>query len=115
MSAYAYGESGGMHRMRRLHFIGIGGVGMGGIAEVLVNLGYDVSGSDQSANALTARLESMGATVHIGHDATHVDNKDVVIVSTAIAEESRLRVRTEKQRRQVLLPVYELFKRPPIT
>ncbi|MEM7292663.1 MAG: UDP-N-acetylmuramate--L-alanine ligase, partial [Pseudomonadota bacterium] len=88
MSAYAYGESGGMQRMRRIHFIGIGGVGMGGIAEVLINLGYEVSGSDQAAGAMTTRLESLGATVYIGHDAANLQEKDVVVVSTAIAADN---------------------------
>ena len=88
MSAHAYGETGGLHRMRRLHFVGIGGVGMGGIAEVLLNLGYQVSGSDQAANALTERLKSLGATIHIGHDAAQVEDKDVLVVSTAISEEN---------------------------
>lgn len=84
MSAQDYAESGGMHRMRRLHFVGIGGVGMGGIAEVLLNLGYQVSGSDRASNALTKRLEKLGARVYIGHAAEHVEDKDVLVVSSAI-------------------------------
>ncbi|HEX5756840.1 MAG TPA: Mur ligase domain-containing protein, partial [Arenimonas sp.] len=62
----------------RVHFIGIGGAGMSGIAEVLVNLGYTVSGSDQSESATTRRLRQLGARVEIGHDAAHVTNVDVV-------------------------------------
>ena len=102
MSAHAYGETGGMHRMRRLHFIGIGGVGMGGIAEVLLNLGYEVSGSDQAGNALTERLKSLGATVYIGHDAAQVADKDVVVVSTAIAEDNPELVAAREQRIPVI-------------
>ena len=102
MSAYAWGESGGMHRMRRLHFIGIGGVGMGGIAEVLINLGYRVSGSDQSSNALTARLVALGAEVFVGHKGDQVSGADVVIVSTAIGEDNPELVAAREQRIPVI-------------
>ncbi len=68
----------------RVHFIGIGGVGMSGIAEVLVTQGYQVSGSDQGDNAATRRLAAIGATVHRGHAAGHVAGADVVVVSSAI-------------------------------
>jgi len=68
----------------RVHFIGIGGVGMSGIAEVLVTLGYQVSGSDANDSAATRRLSAMGATVHRGHAAGHVAGADVVVVSSAI-------------------------------
>ena len=78
----------GVSRMRRLHFVGIGGVGMGGIAEVLLNLGYQVSGSDKRPNALIARLREQGAEVFIGHAAEHVDDKDVLVVSSAIAADN---------------------------
>ncbi|MEM7209288.1 MAG: UDP-N-acetylmuramate--L-alanine ligase [Pseudomonadota bacterium] len=98
MSAHDYSESGGMHRMRKLHFIGIGGVGMGGIAEVLINLGYHVSGSDQAANALTSRLQSLGAKVSIGHDATHVSDVDVVVISSAIADDNPELMAAREQR-----------------
>ena len=77
-----------MRRIDHVHFVGIGGVGMGGIAEVMINLGYSVSGSDASQNALVKRLESIGARVHIGHDASNVDGVDVVVVSTAISEDN---------------------------
>ncbi len=88
MSARDYGESGGMHRMQRLHFVGIGGVGMGGIAEILLNLGYQISGSDRASNPLTLRLKKLGATVYIGHAAEHVEDKDVLVVSTAIGADN---------------------------
>jgi len=74
----------GMRRIHRVHFVGIGGSGMGGIAEVLLNLGYGVQGSDIKANAVTRRLEQLGARVLIGHDAGHIEGADVVVVSTAI-------------------------------
>lgn len=75
-----------MGRIRHIHFIGIGGVGMCGIAQVLVNLGYDVSGSDQAQSANTERLKTLGATIYIGHDEANVDGVDVVVVSSAINE-----------------------------
>jgi UDP-N-acetylmuramate--alanine ligase len=67
-----------------VHFVGIGGSGMSGIAEVLINLGYDVSGSDLVRSEVTDRLQALGATVHEGHDASHVGNADVVVFSTAV-------------------------------
>ncbi len=73
-----------MRRVGLIHLIGIGGAGMGGIAEVLVNLGYRVQGSDLRANAVTTRLAKMGARVFIGHDAAHVEGAGVVVVSTAV-------------------------------
>jgi UDP-N-acetylmuramate--alanine ligase len=74
----------GMRRIHCVHFIGIGGSGMGGIAEVLLNLGYEVQGSDIKPNAVTQRLARLGARVLIGHDASHIEGADVVVVSTAI-------------------------------
>ena len=71
-----------------IHFVGIGGIGMSGIAEVLLNLGYTVQGSDASENANVARLRAKGATVFIGHDALHVANAEVVVVSTAIRRDN---------------------------
>ena len=79
-------ESGDLARaFPRVHFIGIGGVGMSGIAEVLVTLGYQVSGSDQGESATTRRLASLGATVHRGHVAGNIAGADVVVVSSAIS------------------------------
>ena len=71
-------------RTKRMHFVGIGGVGMSGIAELLVNLGYEVSGSDLNASMVTDRLKTLGAEVFIGHDAGQIGSADVVIVSSAI-------------------------------
>ncbi|QYJ93426.1 UDP-N-acetylmuramate--L-alanine ligase [Shewanella spartinae] len=73
-----------MRRVKRIHFVGIGGAGMGGIAEVLVNEGYRLSGSDIAENAVTARLKRLGAAIFIGHSADQVKGADVVVVSTAI-------------------------------
>ena len=73
-----------MHRIRRIHFIGIGGSGMGGIAEVLHQLGYHVSGSDRAESGMTRRLGDLGIPIAIGHDSGHVADADVVVVSSAI-------------------------------
>ena len=78
----------GMNRVRRIHFVGIGGTGMSGIAEVLLNLGYQVSGSDLGDNASTRRLTGLGATVFQGHAAENVSGAEVVVVSSAINREN---------------------------
>lgn len=75
-----------MRRIHHIHFIGIGGAGMGGIAEVLLNQGYSISGSDQSDNRVTHRLKSLGAKVFLNHGADNIQKADVVVVSTAIPE-----------------------------
>ena len=77
-----------MRRVRRIHMIGIGGSGMAGIAEVLLNLGYAVSGSDLKASASVQHLRTLGAAIQIGHAAEHVAGADVVVVSTAINREN---------------------------
>ncbi|MGH8745257.1 MAG: Mur ligase domain-containing protein, partial [Burkholderiales bacterium] len=73
------------HKVRRIHFVGIGGSGMSGIAEVLLNLGYQVSGSDLAENAVTRRLAGLGARVSISHAAANVSGADAVVVSSAVA------------------------------
>ena len=73
-----------MGRIRHIHFIGIGGVGMAGIAEVLLSQGYRVSGSDLANNALTKRLSSIGAEIYQGHKADHIKHADVVVRSSAV-------------------------------
>ncbi|WP_281648896.1 UDP-N-acetylmuramate--L-alanine ligase [Parendozoicomonas sp. Alg238-R29] len=73
-----------MRRISRIHFIGIGGSGMCGIAEVLCNQAYKISGSDICASKVTERLESFGAEIHIGHDSENIAGADVVVVSTAV-------------------------------
>jgi UDP-N-acetylmuramate--alanine ligase len=84
-SAYNVPE---MRRIRRIHMIGIGGTGMSGIAEVLVNLGYDVGGSDLRATAVTNRLTRKGIEVFIGHAAQNIGSADVVVSSSAVDEEN---------------------------
>jgi len=80
-----------MRRVKRIHFVGIGGAGMGGIAEVLLNQGYLISGSDIAENANTVRLRSLGATVMIGHAAANINDARVVVVYSAIkADNSEL-------------------------
>ena len=78
----------GMRRVRRVHFVGIGGAGMGGIAEVLHTLGLEVTGSDRTAGAMTARLRELGVRVDIGHDRAHVANAEVVVVSAAVGADN---------------------------
>jgi len=77
-----------MRRVRRVHFIGIGGAGMGGIAEVLHTLGFEVSGSDLHANAMTQRLQNLGVRIDTGHDPHHVEGCEVVVTTTAISEDN---------------------------
>lgn len=73
------------HKIKHIHFVGIGGSGMSGIAEVLLNLGYKVSGSDLTANAASQRLQELGAYVMIGHAAENIEGADAVVTSTAVA------------------------------
>ncbi|MCP5150553.1 MAG: UDP-N-acetylmuramate--L-alanine ligase [Ectothiorhodospiraceae bacterium] len=77
-----------MRRVRRVHLVGIGGAGVGGIAEVLHTLGFAVSGSDLRDSNMTRRLRALGVTVWVGHAAEHVDGCDVLVVSSAVAEDN---------------------------
>ncbi len=95
-------------QFRHVHFVGIGGVGMSGIAEVLCTLGYTVSGSDSAASVATERLVAAGARVHLGHDAAHVANADVVVVSSAIRAENP-EVRAARERRIPIVPRAEML------
>jgi len=76
------------HKVKRIHFVGIGGSGMSGIAEVLANQGYQVSGSDLSESATTRRLAAQGIRIAIGHSAQNVSAADAVVVSTAVREDN---------------------------
>jgi len=76
------------HKVKNVHFVGIGGSGMSGIAEVLINLGFNVSGSDLASNGTTKRLAGFGATIYQGHVAENVKDADVVVVSSAVNEEN---------------------------
>lgn len=76
------------HKIKRIHFVGIGGSGMNGIAEVMLNLGFQVSGSDLSESAATQRLRQLGATVQVGHAEQNLSNADAVVVSTAVGKDN---------------------------
>src|SRR3954452_16808394 len=73
-------------RTRRIHFVGIGGIGMSGIAELLANLGYVVSGSDERRSTVTERLSTLGIRVAYGHAAANVGDADVVVMSSAVRD-----------------------------
>ena len=76
------------HAVKHIHFVGVGGAGMSGIAEILHNLGYVVSGSDQSDSATTRRLAGLGIRIHQGHDASHVQGAEAVVTSTAVKSDN---------------------------
>jgi len=76
------------HKVRRIHFVGVGGAGMSGIAEVLANQGFEVSGSDLAESATTRRLAGLGVRIAVGHAAEHVAEADAVVVSTAVREDN---------------------------
>ena len=87
-----------MGRIRNIHFVGIGGVGMAGIAEVLINLGYQVQGSDLKLGATTDRLRGLGATVYRGHSAQHLGQTDVVVISSAVSQDNPEIVAAKRRR-----------------
>ncbi len=87
-----------MRRVKCIHFVGIGGAGMSGIAEVLLNEGYQISGSDLSENAVTERLSSKGAEIYFGHDAGNIEKASVVVVSTAIKTDNPELVAAKEKR-----------------
>ena len=77
-----------MRRIRRVHFVGVGGAGMNGIAEVVANQGFEVSGSDLNESGVTRHLRELGVNIFIGHDAAHIAGVDVLVVSTAVPEDN---------------------------
>jgi UDP-N-acetylmuramate--alanine ligase len=93
----------GMRRIRHIHFVGIGGAGMSGIAEVLANQGYQVSGSDLRESPVVVRLRNQGATVSIGHDARNIRGADVIVVSSAV-DESNAEVAAAVEQRLPVVP-----------
>jgi len=95
-------------RVKHIHFIGIGGVGMGGIAEVLLNLGYQVSGSDLANNVLIEHLRDLGATVMIGHDPAYLVGADVVVVTTAVNEDN-VELQAAREQRIPIVPRAEML------
>ncbi len=102
------GGPGAMGSVRRLHFVGIGGAGMGGIAEVLLNLGYAVSGSDLRENTVISHLRVLGADIHIGHDAAYLDDADAVVISSAVTEDNP-EVAAARARRLPVVPRAEML------
>jgi UDP-N-acetylmuramate--alanine ligase len=97
-----------MRRIRNIHFVGIGGAGMSGIAEVLKNQGYDVSGSDLRESAVTDRLAGMGITLFFGHQASNSDMADVVVVSSAVRDDNP-EVIAARERRVPIVPRAEML------
>jgi UDP-N-acetylmuramate--alanine ligase len=95
-------------KTRRVHFIGIGGIGMSGIAELLANLGYVVSGSDEKRSAVTERLAAMGIRVAYGHDAGNLGDADVAVVSTAVRP-TNVEVREAARRQIPVIPRAEML------
>ncbi len=91
------------HKVKNIHFVGIGGVGMSGIAEVLANLGFSVSGSDQAESATTRRLAAQGIRIEIGHASEHVGEADAVVVSTAVKSDNP-EVVAARERKVPLVP-----------
>lgn len=101
------------HKVKQIHFVGIGGAGMSGIAEVLLTLGYRINGSDLGDSAVTRRLVSLGAQVLIGHDAAHVKGADCVVVSSAVRADNPEVIAARNQRIPVVpraLMLAELMK-----
>jgi len=91
-----------MRRVRHIHFVGIGGAGMGGIAEVLANEGYHISGSDLAPNAVTQHLAALGATIYFNHRPENVTDASVVVVSSAVAQDNPELVAAREQRIPVI-------------
>jgi len=98
----------GLGNIDKIHFVGIGGTGMSGIAEVLSNLGYQVSGSDIKESAVTKRLQEQGVTVYIGHSKQNVENVDVVVTSTAVDKKNK-EVKAAYQNRIPVIPRAEML------
>jgi UDP-N-acetylmuramate--alanine ligase len=97
-----------MRRIRRVHFVGIGGAGMSGIAEVLVNQGFEVSGSDLAESRATRHLGRLGATVHRGHDAKYISGADVLVVSSAVPSDNP-EVMAAREARIAVVPRAEML------
>ena len=97
-----------MHRVEKIHFIGVGGAGMSGIAEVFCNLGYKVSGSDTTSSRVTRHLSKSGVTVAAVHDAAHIDGADVVVYSSAIPDDN-VELQAARRRRIPTVPRAEML------
>ncbi|OGL41024.1 MAG: UDP-N-acetylmuramate--L-alanine ligase [Candidatus Schekmanbacteria bacterium GWA2_38_11] len=92
----------------KIHFVGIGGIGMSGIAEVLLNLGYKISGSDLKPSKITKRLAKLGAKIYKGHKAENVDGADVVVISSAVLKEN-VEVRSAAAKKITIIPRAEML------
>src|SRR5579862_7282829 len=90
------------HNFKRIHLVGIGGIGMSGIAEVLLTLGYSVSGSDTKMSAITERLQNMGAAIFEGHKADQVHGAHVVVISSAVRNDNAEVVEAHRQKIPVI-------------
>src|SRR5512145_2646112 len=95
-------------RYQRIHFVGIGGVGMSGIAEILLNLGYRVSGSDQRRTETVERLERLGAKIFIGHAAANVEGVHVLVYSSAVSRDN-VEVQAARQQQIPTIPRAEML------
>ena len=95
-------------RYRHIHFVGIGGIGMSGIAEILLNLGYTISGSDQKRSETIERLERLGAKVFVGHQPANVEGANVVVYSSAVAR-NNVEVAAARQRQIPVIPRAEML------
>ena len=95
-------------KIQKLHFVGIGGIGMSGIAELLLNLGYQVSGSDLKRNALTDRLAGLGGKIRIGHDAANINDAHVVVISSAVRPDN-VEVMEAKKQHIPVIPRVEML------
>src|SRR3989449_7581141 len=95
-------------RYQQIHFVGIGGAGMSGIAEILLNLGYRVTGSDQRRNEAVERLEQLGAKVFVGHAPSHIEGAHVVVYSSAVSREN-IEVQVARQRQIPTIPRAEML------
>jgi UDP-N-acetylmuramate--alanine ligase len=108
MNAVQRPEPSLMHRVRRIHFVGVGGAGMSGVAEVLANLGFDVTGSDLSESAAIEHLKRAGVPVDLGHDPERVAGADVVVVSSAVPGDN-VEVAAARERRIPVVPRAEML------
>ncbi len=108
MNTHVHSADNFMRRIHKVHFVGIGGAGMSGIAEVMHTLGYEVSGSDMASNSVTRRLQQIGVKVFQGHAATHISDVDVVVTSTAIAA-SNPEVVAAREHRIAVVPRAEML------
>src|SRR5437870_13705697 len=95
-------------RYQQIHFVGIGGAGMSGIAEILLNLGYRVTGSDHRRNEAVERLETLGAKILLGHEASHVEGAHVVVYSSAVSRDN-VEVQVARQRAVPTIPRAEML------